>query len=125
MQLRAAEKSTVMSGTKSEGEICKITGSLDDLLLTAIDETVKQIFKEAGAKVIYNYLENKYNLRLEEIASKPEDFSAGLEKLLSSAAPVIEKLILKNLYSKLHLTCEEKEGFEFSDYLEELRKWYR
>jgi len=125
MQLRAAEKSTVMSGTKSEGEICKITGSLDDLLLTAIDETVKQIFKEAGAKVIYNYLENKYHLRIKEIASKPEDFSAGLEKLLSSAAPVIEKLILKNLYSKLHLTCEEKEGFEFSDYLEELRKWYR
>jgi len=35
---------------------------------------------------------------------------------------VIENLILKNLYSKLGLKFEEKEGYEFSDYIKELRK---
>ncbi len=35
---------------------------------------------------------------------------------------MIEKLILKNLYSKLELKLEEREGYEFSDYVKELRK---
>jgi len=122
---RPVEESTVSATTKREDIVCEGTGRLDDLLLSAVDEAVKQVFKEAGAKVIYDCLENRYHLRLEEIAGKPEDFSAGLERLLSSAAPVIEKLILKNLYSKLHLTYEEKEGYEFPDYLRELRKWCR
>lgn len=121
-QLRSAEKSTVSANTKHEVEICEITERLDYLLPSAIDETLKQVFKEAGAQVIYSFIENKCHLKLEEIAEKPEDFSAGLERLLGSAAPVIEKMILKNLYSKLQLKYEEKEGYMFSDYIEELRE---
>jgi len=67
-----------------------------------VDEKLKQVFKEAGAEVIYGYL----------------------EKLLSSAKPVIEKMILKNLYCKLELKFVEKEGYEFSDYIKELREKY-
>ena len=100
------------------------TGSLDDLLLSVVDETLKQVFREAGAKVIYNYIENKCHLKREEIAEKTEVFSAGLERLLTSGAPVIEKMILKNLYSKLKLRFVEKEGYEFSDYREELKGKY-
>jgi len=97
-------------------------GTLDDLLLSVVDETLKQVFREAGTKVIYDYLENSFHLKWEEIAEKPEVFSAGLERLLGSAAPVIEKMILKNLYSKLKLKFEEKEGCGFSDYMKELRE---
>jgi BioD-like phosphotransacetylase family protein len=100
------------------------TGSLNDLLLIVVDEKLKQVFKEAGAKVIYGYLENKCNLKREEITEKTEVFSAALEKLLSSAKPVIEKMILKNLYRKLELKFVEKEGYEFSDYIKELREKY-
>ena len=98
------------------------TGRLDDLLLSVVDETMKQVFKDAGAKVIYDYLEDNSDLKREEIAENPEVFSAGLERLMVSAARVVEKLILKNLYRKLGLKFEEKEGYEFSDYVEELRK---
>ncbi|MFQ6032456.1 MAG: hypothetical protein ACE5K2_05990 [Candidatus Zixiibacteriota bacterium] len=98
------------------------TGRLGDLLLSVVNETLRQVFKEAGAKVIYSYIENKCHLKREEIAEKPEVFSAGLEKLLGSAAPVIENLILKKLYRKLGLEFEEKKGFEFLDYVKELRK---
>jgi len=45
-----------------------------------------------------------------------------LEMLMVSAAAVIEKMILENLYSKLRLEFEEKEGYGFSDYLKELRE---
>jgi hypothetical protein len=97
------------------------TRSLDDLLLEVVDETLKQIFREAGVRVIYDYIENKCHLKREEIAEKPEVFSANLKRLLSSGAPVIEKMILKNLYHKLQLEYTEKAGYRFSDYLKELK----
>ena len=95
---------------------------LDDLLLNAVDETLKQVFKEAGVKVIYGFIENKCHLKRDEIAEKTEAFSAGLDRLLGSAAPVMEKLILQKLYDKLELRFVEKEGYEFSDYVRELRE---
>lgn len=95
---------------------------LDDLLLEVLDETMSQVFKEPGTKAIYNFLENNAQLKREDIAEKPDVFSAALERLLGSGAPVIEKLILKNLHLKLGFKLEEKEGYEFSDYINELRK---
>jgi len=95
---------------------------LDDLLLSAVDETLKQVFKEEGVEVIYSFIENKCHLKRDEIAQKPEDFSAGLDRLLGSAAPVMEKLILQKLYDKLGLEFVEKDGFEFSGYVRELRE---
>ena len=98
------------------------TGKLDDLLLNVVDETMKQVFKDAGAKVIYDFLENNSHLKREEIAEKPEVFSAALERLMVSAAQMIKNLILKNLYRKLGLKFKEKKGYEFSDYIEELKE---
>ena len=97
------------------------TESLDTLLLSVVDETMTKVFREAGANVIYDYLANKHHLRREEIVKKPEVFSSGLKRLLSSAAPVIENLILNNLYCKLGLRFWEKRSYEFSDYIEELK----
>jgi len=119
--------------TRQNSIIAEVTGvtkrlrtvgkwEVDNLLLSAVDETMRQVFKEEGAKVIYGYLENNSHLKREEIAEKPKVFSAGLERLLGSAAPVIEKLILKNLYSKLGLKFREKKDYEFSDYIKELEE---
>jgi hypothetical protein len=116
-----AELVEVIGVTK---RVCTVekTRSLDDLLPSVVDETLKHVFKEAGTNVIYSFIENKCHLKLEEITEKTEVFSAGLERLLSSGAPVIEKLILKNLYQKLELKFEEKRGYEFSDYIKELKE---
>ena len=94
---------------------------LDDLLVDVVDETLKEVFRDEGTRAIYDYLENKSHLRREEIAERPEIFSAGLEMLMVSAAQVIEKMIVKRLYSKLGLRFREREGYEFSDYVKELR----
>jgi hypothetical protein len=61
-------------------------------------------------------------LRLEEADDKPEVFSASLEQLMVSAARVIEKAILKKLYSKMGHKFEEKKGYKFPDYIRELRE---
>ncbi len=86
-----------------------------------VDETLKQIFKEEGAKAIYDFLMNNAHLELEEAAEKPEIFSANLKRLMVSAAQVIEQIILKNLYSRLGLKFKKKKGYEFPDYIRELR----
>ena len=83
---------------------------------------MKQIFKEAGTTVIYNSLETNNGLKREEIVEKAEVFSAGLKTLIGSAAPVIEKAILKNLYQRVDLEFEEKPDYTFSDYVEDLEK---
>lgn len=87
-----------------------------------VDETLKQVFKEEGTKVIYNFLETQSRLKLEDFADKPEVFSASLERLMVSAAQVIEQTILNKLYSKAGLKFEAKKGYEFSDYITELRE---
>ena len=121
-RFRTVEKSSMSFGMKREGKISRETKKLDDILLKAIDETLKQVFVEAGTKAIYDYIENNCHLKREEIAEKPEVFSTGLERLLASAAPVIEKLILKKLHRKLELKFEEEKGYEFSDYIKDLRE---
>ena len=61
-------------------------------------------------------------MKLEEVADNPKIFSDSLEMLMVSAARVIEKVILKNLYSRMKLKYKEKPGYEFSDYIKELRE---
>jgi len=116
------EKWGALVNPKGHDKHEKEVRSLDNLLLDAVDETLRHIFKDEGAKVISNFLENKCHLQREEIGEKAEDFSAGLDWLLSSARPMVEKLILENLYSKLELKFEEKEGYKFSDYVKELKE---
>jgi hypothetical protein len=108
-QLRTVKPMSV-SVAKTERRISENAEKLDEFLLDVADETLKRVFKEAGAKAIYDYLENKCHLKREEIAEKTEVFSAGLERMLGSGAPVIGKLILKNLYRKLGLKFKEKKG---------------
>jgi hypothetical protein len=111
-----------VSAAKSESKIGEETKKLEVLLSKVVIETWKQVFKEDGAGIIYVFITNNSHLKLEEIAEKPEVFSAGLEKLLGSGATVIEKLILKELYCKLGLKFREKKGYEFSDYMKDLRR---
>jgi hypothetical protein len=96
--------------------------TLDNLLLKVVDKTMKQVFTETGTKVIYDFLENNFHLKRKEIAEKTKPFSTGMKKLLGSGEPVIEKMILKNLYRRLGLKFEEKKDYEFSDYVKDLRK---
>lgn len=96
--------------------------ALDDLLINVVDETLKQVFREEGTKAIYAFVENSCHLGQEEIAEQTKVFSDGLHRLMGSAWPVIEKLILKNMHGKLGSEFTEKEGYELSDYVKELRK---
>lgn len=94
----------------------------NESFVEVIDETLKQIFSDDGTKVIYDFLEKHSNLKPKDVANKPEVFSASLKKLMVSAAQVIEQNILKNLYSRLGLKFEEKKGYQFADYIMEVKE---
>jgi hypothetical protein len=92
------------------------------LLLKVIDEELKQIFGEAATLIIYNHLEKSHSLKREEIPEKIEVFIRGLEEFLSSGAHVVEKIVLKKVYSSFGLQCRIKQGYSFVDYVTELKK---
>jgi hypothetical protein len=121
-QLRTVEDSSASSAVRRGRNFSRRKRELCLLLLGAIDEELKRVFREEGVAVIYSFVESKYELKREMIAEKPEVFSAGLQRLLVSAAPVMEKLILQKLCGRLGLRFVEKEGYEFSDYVRELRE---
>jgi len=94
----------------------------NQLLLKVIDDELKQMFGEAATLIIYNHLEKNYSLEREKIPDKLEVFTRGLEDFLSSGAQVIEKIILKKVYSSCGLQCQIKEGYSFIEYMTELKK---
>ena len=96
----------------------------NDLLGAAMNETLKQIFNELGAKVVCEYLRGQCHLTNEELAEKPEVVSDGLKKLLNRGAPAVEMVIVESLYSRLALKLEKKQGYEFSDYIKVVMKKY-
>lgn len=91
-------------------------------LVRTIDVRLKQIFGETGTLVIYNYLQSALSLRQEDIPRRLEVFAEGLDKFLSSGARVVEKVILDGLYSDFGEDFQFKEGYDFVDYVNELRE---
>jgi len=92
----------------------------DKILLDVVDQGIREVFEETAVQFIYNYLERNSSLRREDIPEKIDIFVEGLEEMLGSGAKVIEKLILKNLYSHLGINYQEMEGYRFSDYIREI-----
>ena len=100
-----------------------VPSEFDRLLLDIVDETLRQVFISEDVEVIYGYLREKFGLKPEEFAGKPEAFSEGLKDLLGSIQP-IEHLILEKLYSKLQLKFTEKRNYTFSDHIKKLRSMH-
>lgn len=80
--------------------LVETTMSFDDLLLEAIDAALSSL-GESPKKVIYYFLEEKFNIPKHEIPNKLEDFASSLEEIFKDGAKCLEKLFLQNLYEKL------------------------
>ena len=93
-----------------------------EFLVKTLDSGLKEIFGEYAASIIYDYMERNFSLRKDEIPTRIEEFRKGLRKFLSTGAYVVEKAVLKKLYRSYGLEFEEKENYDFEDYLEELKR---
>ena len=93
----------------------------DKLFIEAVDEGL-DVLGESGRHMIFFHLEKSYSIKRHEIPKKPEAFAAGLEKIFGAGASVLEKLIVKSLYSKLGLKYEDKEERPFADYVKNVKE---
>lgn len=90
-------------------------------LTETIDSQLKNIFGEMATSAIYKYLESSHSLKQDNIHEKLDVFSDGLTEFLSSGARVVEKVILEDLYCNFGQEFNFKEGYKFTDYIDELK----
>ena len=88
----------------------------DRVLLEAVDHALLT-FGESPRQAIYYHLNKNFKLQKKAIAEDTDEFSNALNTIFGPGAEVIEKIIVKNLYNKLNLNFEEKDRFEFVDYI--------
>lgn len=70
---------------------------------------------------IYERIERSYRVRRAEIAERLETFHLAPEDLLGAGAKVMEKLIAKNLHSRLGLNFTAHEDWTLVDYVNHVR----
>ena len=82
-----------------------------DRLFKVVDKVLKQIFGELAAVTIYEYLEEKYSLKREDIPDEPEIFAEGLEKYLSDSGASLVLGTILDESSELRLSKAGDKGF--------------
>jgi len=75
----------------------------ESLYPRVIREELKALFGENATKTILLFLKLRYSISEAELVDKPEDFFTALRSIFGSAADLIEKWILKRLYTDLGL----------------------
>ncbi|MFQ6074060.1 MAG: hypothetical protein ACE5KC_02460 [Candidatus Bathyarchaeia archaeon] len=90
--------------------------NFDKLFMEAVDESLT-VLPKSGREMLFFHLERGFSIERNNIPKKPEIFIAALEQIFGAGALVLQKLIVKNLYSKLGLEYREREGYTIVDYL--------
>lgn len=92
----------------------------EKLFIEAVDEGLETL-GESGKQMIFFHLDKSYSIKKHEISKKPEAFAKGLEQIFGAGASVLEKLILKSLYSKLGMKYEDVENHSFAGYVKYIK----
>jgi hypothetical protein len=100
----------------------------DELLLRVIDKTIRYVFGDRNAGIIYDYL-GKRGCSMNEIPTKPNQFSVELRRILGSgrgqllgAAPILEETILEALCAELKIKVDMQSATCFADHIKKLRR---
>jgi hypothetical protein len=109
----------------SGGSKMKSEKEFNAQLLCAIDDALRQIFTEAGMKIIYNYLDKQCSLKREDVPEKLDAFVQGLENFFTSGAVVVELVILKNLCLSLGFKVKQiQHKQDFVECIEKLKSHF-
>jgi len=98
---------------------------LNDLILNIIENTLLDIFGKKSLNSILLIMKKNYSLEWKDIPNRIEVFAKALHKIIGKGSVIIENLIIEKLYLKLDLTFKWKKGYKSSDYIKELKKWFK
>ncbi len=76
--------------------------SFDKILNESVDDAMSQL-GETVRRTLSFYFEQCFNLKTEEIPSRPEDFDSAANALLGSGATPLKTAILRNLSAKIDI----------------------
>ena len=91
------------------------------ILLSAVDESLSSL-GDSSKQAIFFHLETAFKIKKENIPSNLTEFSKALEGIFGPGASYLEKLIVKNLYEKLHLNCEDSAYLDFPELVDTVKK---
>jgi len=94
---------------------------LNETLLQAVDHGLLTLGQSARV-AIYEWIESSYQVRREDIPDKLLTFHRALQDLLGSGAKMIERLIARDLYSRLGLDFIEHHDWTLIDFMHHAKK---
>jgi len=95
--------------------------SLDDLLLQCIDEVLADLLGRRTREAVYDRLERNYSLARSDIPRHMTKFLQLLDETFGKGSRTIWKSIVKRMFDKLEWKFYDNPGYEFMDYIEEIR----
>jgi hypothetical protein len=94
----------------------------DRLLVESLDESFGAVLGEIPKKTVYDILEKNHAITKNRIPEKLDEFSVALETVFGAApSKVLERIVVKELYSKLGLTYIERPDWRLYDYVTEAK----
>ena len=93
--------------TENKRTLLQLGEGIKKWLLLAIDDGLNQVLGENGTKNIYCFLEQKCNMKPEDLPNNLEKFQVTLKEVFGAGALIIEKAIMENLYSHFNSNNEQ------------------
>jgi hypothetical protein len=87
----------------------------EEFFMEAVEEGLSLLGK-SGKEAVFFYLEKGYNVKKNQIASKPKHFSDALDNIFGLGAIFLKTIILRGYYEKIGLTPPDKlENIDFAE----------
>jgi len=95
---------------------------IDRMLVEALNESFAKILGEIPRKTVYDILERKHAIAVNQIPGRLNEFTTALVTLFGfTGSKAIVRIIVKRLYSKLGLTYVERPDWRLADYVNEAK----
>ena len=95
------------------------------LLLESIDDAIRGVLGDRPLEVMFPCLEKSFNVRREEIPDRLDDFQTALGKMFGKGAPVLARMIARNLCNKIGgCSFPERSDWSLKLYVENCKRRY-
>jgi len=95
---------------------------LYDILLESTLDILSKVLGKKPARLILGHLEKTKPSLEHDGEAGFEAYSDIMCGFLGSGSTIVEKLILKALFTRFELNFTEKKGYRFQDYMKELKE---
>ena len=98
--------------------------NFNELVIDAVDGAFSS-FGEQIKQVLYSQLENKNNIKMQDIPFKVEEFSDSIREIFGLTAGLVEMRIIKLLHLRLrnYVYYPKNNDLVFTEYMADLKRY--